>query len=310
MDLTDGIRVFVAAAEGGSFTAAAQRTGIAPKLASKYIAKLEARLGRSLFYRTTRALSLTEAGADWLPHARKVVAALDEAKAALDEAGTALTGRLRVTCGVTLGEQFVADAARSFLQDHPAMRIDLHLGDRLVDLAGEGFDLAVRVTAPRDSTLRVRRVGESRVVLAASPAYLARAGIPAHPRDLADHVALIDLNLQVPDRWTFQDDGREFSVTVAGPLAVNSANVTIEHALAGHGIARAPDVFVSAHVAAGRLVTVLDEFSAPPLSVDVLTPPAAFRQRKVVAFVQHLRSLWAARRSAQSVAGPAPAGRH
>ena len=263
MDLTDGIRVFVAAAEGGSFTAAAQRTGIAPKLASKYIAKLEARLGRSLFYRTTRALSLTEAGADWLPHARKVVAALDEAKAALDEAGTALTGRLRVTCGVTLGEQFVADAARSFLQDHPAMRIDLHLGDRLVDLAGEGFDLAVRVTAPRDSTLRVRRVGESRVVLAASPAYLARAGIPAHPRDLLSH-ACINLRLETRGNlyaWEFERDGKPLNVRVPGRITFNTPVLCRQACLDGLGFACLIDDFVAEDLAAGRLVQVLHDWT-------------------------------------------------
>ena len=289
MDLTDGIRAFLAVVETGSFTAAGQRLGISNKQAGKLVAALEARLGQNLLYRTTRAVSLTEPGETWLPHARKILSALEDAEGAFEDPEGGLSGRLRITCGATMGELCVAEAARSFAAQHPRMRVDLHLSDGLTDLAAGGFDMAVRIGIPRDSSLLMQRIGATTPRIAASPAYLERHGIPRHPRDLAGHVAALDLNEQQPGRWDFQDAGQPLTVTVHGPLAVNSAAITIAQALAAEGLVRAPDIFLAPHLAQGTLRTVLDDFANEARPIHILSQPTAFRQRKIAAFGAVLR---------------------
>lgn len=290
MDLIDGIRSFVAVVETGTFTAAGQRLGISNKLVGKYVAGLEARLGRPLLYRTTRAVSLTDAGEDYLPHARKVLAALEEAEAALDAPDGTLSGRLRITCGTTMGELCVAGAVRQFLDENPAMRVDLHLSDGFTDLAAGGFDLAVRIGVPRDSSLRMRRVGQTMPRIAASPDYLARHGTPCHPQDLAHHRAILDLNEDHPGRWHFHNQrGEEVSTTITGTMFVNSATVTIAQAIAGQGLIRAPDIFLAPALAEGKLVRLLDDYRIDTRPIHLLSHPTGFRQKKITAFGQVMR---------------------
>lgn len=291
MDLIDGIRSFIAVVETGSFTAAGQRLGISNKLAGKYVAGLEARLGRPLFYRTTRAVSLTDAGEDYLPHARKVLSALEEAEAALDAPDGALTGRLRITCGTTMGELCVADAVRQFLDENPAMRVDLHLSDGYTDLAAGGFDLAVRIGVPRDSSLRMRRVGQTTPRIAASPAYLATHGTPLHPQDLAQHRAILDLNEETPGRWHFDaPNGEGVAAVITGAMSINSASVTIAQAIAGKGLIRVPDIFLAPALATGKLVLLLNDYSIGARPIHLLSHPTAFRQKNISAFGQVMRA--------------------
>ncbi|MBL3569614.1 hypothetical protein BV509_13420 [Rhodovulum sulfidophilum] len=289
MDLVDGLRTFVAVAESGSFTRAGEQLGITNKVASKYVAALEERLGHVLFYRTTRAVSLTHEGTKWLPHARKVLAALEEADSALRDPADGLSGRLRLTCGTTMGELVVADAVRGFLDENPAMQVELHLSDALADLAAGGFDLAVRIGIPQDSSLKMRRIGTTRLCVAASPAYLARAGRPQHPRVLEGHTALLDLNEHPAGRWQFRDANGPLTVTVSGRFAVNSASQTIRAALAGEGVMRAPDIFLAPHLASGALVELLPGHGTAAHPLNLLTLPTAFRLEKVDAFAAVLK---------------------
>lgn len=197
----------------------------------------------------------------------------------------------RVGCGspTTLGELCVAGAAAGFATAHPGLRVELHLGDGLTDLAAGGFDMAVRIGWPRDSSLRMARIGATTLRVAASPAYLAAHGVPSVPTDLAGHHALVDLNEAPPGRWLFRQGGDEIAVAVAGPLAVNSATVTIAQALAGRGIVRAPDIFLGAHLASGALVELLAGYAGPARPIQVLTLPGAHRPRPVCAFAEALR---------------------
>lgn len=295
MDLLDGIRTFVAVAESGSFTAAAARLGITNKVASKYVAALEERLGHTLLYRTTRAVSLTDDGARWLPFARAAIDAVEAAQGALQEPGEGLTGRLRLACGTTLGELVVADTVRAFLAEHPGMRVEMVMSDGLTDLAAGGFDMAVRIGIPLDSSLRMQKVGETVLRVAASPAYLAQAGVPLHPADLAQgHRALLDLNEARPGRWGFETPEGPVTMTLPGSLVVNSAAITIRMALAGDGLVHAPDIFLAPHLAAGTLVEVLGDFAGPAHPIHLLTLPTAFRQHKTTAFAAVLRRRLAA----------------
>lgn len=288
MELTEGIRCFVAVVETGSFTGAAHRLGISNKLASKYVAELERRLGRALLYRTTRAMSLTDAGATYLPHARKVLDALDVAAAALDAPKGTLSGRLRMTCGATMGELCVADAVRDFLDQHPAMRVELHLADDFTDLAAGGFDLAVRIGIPRDSSLKMARIGSTTPLIAASPDYLRRFGTPKLPQDLENHVAIIDLNEDIPGRWRLTQK-KEHTVAMQGQMSVNSAAVAITQALAGHGLLRAPDIFLAPHLASGALIAVLRDYTTDERPIHMLSHPTGFREAGIAAFGALLR---------------------
>ncbi|TRW99226.1 LysR family transcriptional regulator [Paracoccus sp. M683] len=289
VEFADGIRTFVAVVEAGSFTAGAQRLGISNKLAGKQVAALEARLGRSLLYRTTRALSLTEDGERWLPHAREVLAALDQAEAALHDPGRSLSGRLRITAGTTLGELCLADAARSFVTENPQVRVEMVLNDGLTDLVAGGFDLAVRIGIPRDSSLKMQRIGRTTPAIAASPDYLARHGTPQRPADLEGHQAIIDLNEETPGRWPLRDGAAEVVIAMQGQLSVNSAAIAIGEAIRGHGLVRAPDIFLAPYLASGALVPLLTESRLGERPINLLTQPTAFRQRKIAAFATVLR---------------------
>lgn len=283
------MRCFVAVAEAGSFNAGAARVGISPKLASKYLGLLEGRVGAPLLYRTTRALSLTEQGAAYLIACRKVLAAAEEAEAALHP-GSGLQGRLRISAPVTFGEVFVAGAVRGFLGANPGLRIALHLSDRLADLAAEGFDMAVRIGNLRDSGLIARRLATTEVITAASPGWLAAYGPLRHPDALAGCDCIIDLNGTQPERWDFVIEGRRASIQVAGRFAVNSASSAIAAGIAGEGVIRCPDVFLTQPLADGRLVRVLAGYPGPVLDIQTVHLPTAFRQPKIAALHDFLRA--------------------
>lgn len=212
MDRLDGIRAFVAVVDSGSFTRAGKRLGISNKLVSKYVAALESLQGVTLLNRTTRSLSLTPAGERFLIAARRVISAVEEldAQARADEG--ALTGRLMVTAPVSFGEMFAPVLTRDFIEGHPGISIDLRLTDRYVDLAAEGFDLALRIGVLADSSLIGRRIGRTETVVVASPAYLAAHGRPHHPDDLREHVNIRDSNAASAHRATFVIEGKAVKI--------------------------------------------------------------------------------------------------
>lgn len=289
MDQIEGMRAFVATVETGSFTRAGQRLGLSNKLVSKYVAALEDRTGVSLLYRTTRALSLTEAGSAYLTACRKVLAALEEADAALHPAEQGFTGNLRITAPLTFGEIFVVDAVREFLRANPAVQIDLSLNDGLADLAREGFDLAVRIGNLADSGLIARRLGESRMVLVASPAYLDRHGTPARPEDLAHHCCVLDSNNPIPGRWAFLQGDTRLLVNVHGRFSVNNATAAIRAALDGEGIVSTLDIFAAPYLRGGRLLPVLPDENAGRRDIQAVYLRTTFRQPKIAGFVDFLR---------------------
>lgn len=289
MDQIEGMRAFVATVETGSFTRAGQRLGLSNKLVSKYVAALEERTGVSLLYRTTRALSLTEAGSAYLGACRKVLAALEEADAALHPADEGYTGNLRITAPLTFGEIFVVDAVRDFLRLNPAMQIDLMLNDSLADLAREGYDLAVRIGNLADSGLISRRLGECRLCLVASPAYLDRHGVPERPEDLASHLCILDSNNLTPGRLAFVQDDRRISVHVQGRFSVNNASAALRAALDGEGIVSVLDIFAAEGLRTGALCEVLGDYAMGRRDIQAVYLRTTFRQPKIAGFVDFLR---------------------
>lgn len=288
MDLVDGMRVFVAAVETGSFAGAAARVGISAKLASKYMAQLEARMGTQLLYRTTRRLGLTAAGQRLMARAPDWLDQLDEMSSDLRDAQGGLSGTIRVSAAVTHGEVLVAPLLRGFRASHPGLTIDLRLSDDFVDLVAQGIDIALRIGRLDDSTLMARRLGRMRLLLVASADYLARCGHPDLPDDLMDHACIRDTNMRGDGSWSLTDGRREQRVAVTGHFLVNSARTVRDLALAGEGVALCPDYVVRDDLDAGRLMRVLPHFHGPQLDIHAVYPPQRRLTRRARALLDFL----------------------
>lgn len=289
MDRIDGLRAFVAVVDAGSFTRAGVRLGVSNKLVSKYVAALEGQQGITLLNRTTRALSLTPAGERFLTAARRVLSAVEELDAQTRADEGTLTGRLRITAPVTFGEMFVSALTQDFLAQHPGISIDLRLTDRYVDLAAEGFDLALRIGVLPDSSLIGRRIGGTESWVAASPDYLARHPRPLHPDDLRQHVNIRDSNAAQPHRATFVIEGKAVSIPLPGRITVNSAEAVRRLTLQSCGIAIIPRFVIAQDVAQGRLRRLLGDFSGPQLDIQALYLPQPFIPPRMTAYLDHLR---------------------
>lgn len=295
MDLLDGLRAFVATAQGGSFTAGAERLGMSNRLSSKYVAELEARLGARLFTRTTRRLGLTQAGEEFLARAPALLEEFDALMASVSEGAAGFSGVLRVSAPVTFGEIHVKDMLARFAAPHPRLTIDLRLSDAFSDLASEGIDLAFRIGAPGAMALKARRLGELEAVLVAAPTYLARVGVPASIADLAHHACIVDTNRRTPQRWSFASGA---AVTVSGRFMVNSALVARDLAEAGEGIAFCPRFVLGSALAEGRLVQVLPEEARGVSPLNAVWLEGRVLPRKLRALIDFAREDWRERGAA------------
>lgn len=285
MDLLDQVRAFVATAQTGSFTSAADQLGVSNRLTSKYVAELEARLGVRLLQRTTRKVGLTPAGEDLLARAPALLDDFDAVLNEVSESSKGLSGTLRVSAPITFGEIYVVGMLVRFAATHPAVSIDLRLNDRYLDLAAEGLDLAFRLGHFDQASLKVRRLGEFRSVLVAGPDYLARYGMPKTPEDLANHACIVDTNRRHPRRWMFRKDGQETAANVAGRFHVNSASAAVELATGGLGMAFVPSFALGGAVKEGDLVTLLDEYQSESSPIGAVYLEGRTLPRKVRALI-------------------------
>ncbi|MEM8980622.1 MAG: LysR family transcriptional regulator [Pseudomonadota bacterium] len=288
MDRIDGMKAFVAVVETGSFSAAAKRLGLSNKLVSKYIATLEKQVGRTLLFRTTRAMSISPDGKVYLEGCRRVLHQLDALEASLD-ASEDLRGLLRVSAPVTFGEVMVTDAALSFMQKHPEIEVDVTLSDTHEDLAEKGFDLAIRIGTLKDSNLRVRKLGDTDLAVVATPFFLEQVGLPTHPSDLSTHECIRDINSETPNRWPFREQNKPLTVPVHGRFSCNSASACLAGARKGFGFAMVPNLFAQDDLATGRLVQVLPEFSINPILVQAVFLESGFERPKLIAFIDHIK---------------------
>lgn len=282
------LAVFAAVAETAGFSAAARRLGVSKAMVSVAVARLEERLGVRLLRRTTRRLSLTEAGAAALPHMQRALAAVKDAEEAATVTLISPRGRLRVNAPFSFGLLHVVPALSLFASKYPDVRVDLVLDDRVLDLIEGGFDVAIRVGTLPDSSLLGQRIGRSRNVIVAHPDYLARAGEPRRPRDLAEHAALVYSLSPTGARWTLSRGKRTETVRVSGPLEVNSSLALHSALHQGLGLARVPWFVVGEDLAKGRLVHVLPEWSLAEQGIHALTTGTA--PRKVRVFIDFLRA--------------------
>ena len=290
--------IFASVVEHRSFSAAAEAIGISKATVSKAISRLEAHLGQSLFHRTSRRLTLTENGKALAERAQRMLAEARCAEEEAHDAATAPAGLVRIAAPMTFGLSHVAPAIADFMLEHPAIHIDLRLSDAKTDIVAEGFDIALRIADLPDSSLRARRLAPITVRIVASPAYLDRHGRPRHPAELAQHEVFGYANVSNPT-WQFRKGSEEAAVRPAGRFITDSGDATLPLLHAGLGIARLPDFIVDAEIAAGRLEAILDDWSAPPIALHLVTPPGALRPARVDKLIDFLaerfRRLCAAR---------------
>lgn len=279
------MEVFSAVADAGSLAGAAKRLRLSPAAVTRAIASLEDHLGVRLFNRTTRSLSLTEAGSRFLDSTRRLLGALEEAEETAAGATATPSGHLTLTASVALGRACVAPLVYDFLQAEPRVTVSLLLHDRVVNLVEEGIDVAVRIAHLPDSTLVARRVGEVRRLLVGSPAYLADRGTPAVPEDLKHHDVIAFTGLLPGREWRFVDEGRDASIGLAPRVEVNDAAAAIAGAECGRGITIALSYMVAGAIAEGRLVPVLGRFTPPAVPVHLVYPQTRSMAAKVRAFL-------------------------
>ena len=289
MDRLQAITAFARVVESGSFARAALRLDVSVSSISRLVSELEAHLDARLLNRTTRRLSLTESGRAFYERCVQLLADLEEAEESAS-AGTARPrGTLRLTCGTTFGARHLAPAIAEFVARHPQMRFDVELSDRAVDLVDEGFDAAVRIGKIGSQQLVGRKIGVTRLVCCASPAYLERHGVPQKPEDLAAHACLTYEYSPQKNVWPFRDSsGGDRSVRIDGPLHANSGRFLVALAVAGVAITIEPDFIVGPEVRAGRLVPLLRAFEAAPANIYVAYPSRRHLSGKVRAFADFL----------------------
>jgi len=289
MDRFQALRVFSQVIESGSFSAAAAKLGLSSTAVSRHVAELEAHLQTRVLNRTTRRISLTESGRALYERAVQLLADLDEAEQEASRAAVVPRGTIKLTTSVNFGVRHVAPAIAAFLAAHAGVRFDVSLSDRIVDLVEEGFDLAVRLGVPGSDNVVARKLGETRLVPCASPAYLRAHGAPQVPEDLARHNCFTYEYVTPRNLWRFLDaGGAERTVRVSGSLHSNNGDLLAEAAAQGAGIVFEPAFIVGPDVRAGRLVPLLQEFVAPPIPIFAIYPSRKHLSAKVRAFVDFL----------------------
>ena len=277
MDKLKQLESFVSVATRGTLTAAAIAEGVAPAIMGRRIDGLEERLGVKLLLRTTRRITLTHEGSAFLEDCQRLLADLANAEASVSAGGIKASGHLRITAPAGFGRRHVAPLVPNFRALHPDVTISLNLSDRVVDIAGEGYDCAVRVGDMPDSSLVSVRMADNRRLCVATPAYLARHGTPQTPADLARfHCLALSSDASQTRGWAFKTGADDVAyLKPAGPLDCSDGQVLHDWCLAGYGIAWRSTWEVESEIAAGKLVAVLEDYAAPPNGIY-----AVFPQRK------------------------------
>lgn len=289
MDRLHSMEVFRRVAEEGGFSAAGRSLGLSKSVVSKQVQALEQHLGVRLLNRTTRRLSLTEAGQRYFERCVAILDELHDAERAVTELTANPRGKLRINVPVSFGLLHLAPLLPEFLGRYPDLEVDVTLNDRFVDLVDEGFDAAVRIARLEDSSLIARRLAPCTGWVCAAPGYLARHGTPRDPEELARHNCLIYAYARQTGEWRFTDGtGRERRVPVHGNLRANNGEVLLEAACQGQGVVLMPDFIAYRAVLDGRLQRILTDYAAMDINVYAVYPYTRHVSAKVRVFVDFL----------------------
>ncbi|MEY4732914.1 MAG: HTH-type transcriptional regulator DmlR [Pseudomonadota bacterium] len=293
MDKLKAFDTFVSVATKGSLTAAARGEGVAPAIIGRRLDALEEHLGVKLLVRTTRRITLTHEGSAFLEDCQRLLSDVANAEASVSAGGVKASGHLRITAPAGFGRRHVAPLVPKFRAQHPDVTISLNLSDRVVDLAGEGFDCAVRVGDLPDSSLVSVRMADNRRLCVATPAYLARRGVPQQPADLLHHDCLtLSSDASQTRGWAFRTPDSPHEVMhlrPGGPLDCSDGQVLHDWCLAGYGIAWRSTWEVEAEIQAGQLVAVLEDYAAPPNGIYVVFPQRKHLPLRVRLWIDHLK---------------------
>ncbi len=294
MDKLKQIEAFVDVVDQGSMARAALQQHITPVMLGRRIDALEKRLGVKLMHRTTRHLTLTEQGTVYLEHCRKLLGDLDNAENMISEGRHTATGHLVVSAPAAFGRKHVAPHAPAFVEANPALRISFNLTDRVVDLVREGYDLSLRIGGTIDPSFVAVKLASNRRVVCATPDYLARNGVPTTLDDLARHNCL-SFNLQGGQQrgWYFQRNGKPVIVKAAGNLDCNDGELLHRWACEGLGLGWRSTWEIQTQLAAGELVTVLDDYALPHYDIMAVYPQQRHLPAKARFFIDMLKSLYA-----------------
>ncbi|WP_444957549.1 LysR family transcriptional regulator [Microbulbifer sp. ZKSA002] len=285
METIAAIPIFVTVAETGGFSPAAKLLGISKSAVSKRVTQLELRLGVKLLHRTTRKLSLTEAGEHFYEHARIAYKSAKDAQDAVLQLQGEPRGRLRINAPMSFGRLHLAPLIPVFMKRYPEISIDMILDDKVVDLVGEGFDIAIRGGDLPDTSLIARKLAPLKSVLCASPSYLKEFGEPTELEQLSAHNCLIFTYSRDVKEWGFIKDNHLHTIEVKGNYQVNNSEALREALLQGVGIGRLPTFVAGPDIEAGKLIPLFEEYQMPAKSIYAVFPERKFMPAKVRAFI-------------------------
>ncbi len=288
MDKLDSMQTFVRVAEAGSFIAVANHLQVARSVVTRQIAALETHLGIKLITRSTRRLTLTEAGSAYLEKCRVILNMVDAAESGLAEENTVPRGRIRLGLPLSFGLHGLMPVLLNFAQAQPHVELILNLSDQRSNLIEEGLDLTIRITSEVQSGDIVRKLGQCRLLTFASPAYLRQHGEPRHPSDLKHHECLIYAHDRAASTWTYFERGHELQIPVRGRLVANNGIALTEAAARGMGIARHPDFIAAPYLAKRKVKVILKPFEKQDLSIYAVLPSNRYVPHRVRVLIDYL----------------------
>ena len=286
MSRWEGLDEFVAVAECGNFSRAAERLRLSSSHVSRQIALLEERLQARLLYRTTRRVSLTEAGQTFLARCQRLIEERDAAFLTISDLHSTPTGLLRMTAAVTYGERFIVPLVNEFMARYPQMKVEIDLSNRTLDMVHEGFDLAIRLGRLNESSLVATRLAPRAMHLCAAPAYLEKYGRPHTLSELGQHNCLIGTS----DIWMFQQDGREYLFRPSGNWRCNSGQAVLDATLRGFGLSQLPDYYLFDVLRRGELISLLEANQPPNTAVWAVYPQRRYALPKVRLLIEALKT--------------------
>lgn len=288
MEDLERMAIFARVVETRSFAEAARRLDMSRSMVSKQVTRLEKNVGARLLNRTTRAMSLTEAGAIFYEHCARIVEELEQARLAVGRLHNEARGTLRISASVAFGTLHIAPALPEFLARYPDVRIDMSIGDRLVDLADEGFDVAVRISKEPSPNVVARRLAAVNRKIVATPEYFRRHGVPRAPQDLARHNCLTYTHFNPQETWKLRGPDGDISVPITGNLRLNDDEALSAAVLGGLGVALLPTFIIGGDVQAGRLTAVLSDYVPSERHIHAVYLPNRHLPAKVRAFIDFL----------------------